>query len=45
MKNYIKPYLEDENIEIEDIMIKSITDNDEATIDDLVDGDDIGGME
>ncbi len=43
MKNYIKPYLEDENIEIEDIMIKSITDNDEATIDDFIEGDDIGG--
>ena len=45
MKNYIKPYLEDENIEIEDIMTKSITEEEEKTIQDFEDGFDIGGME
>lgn len=43
MKNYIKPYLEDEIIEIEDIMTKSITEEDEKTIQDFEDGFDIGG--
>ncbi len=44
MKNYIKPYLEDEDIVIEDIMKTSITEEDEKTIQDYEDGFDIGGM-
>jgi len=44
VKNYIKPYLEDEDIVIEDIMKTSITEEDEKTIQDYEDGFDIGGM-
>lgn len=44
MKNYIKPYLEDEDIVIEDIMKTSITEEEEKTIQDYEDGFDIGGM-
>jgi len=44
VKNYIKPYLEDEDIVIEDIMKTSITEEEEKTIQDYEDGFDIGGM-
>ena len=43
MKEYIKPIIIDEVIEIEDIVLDSIIDNVEDTIDDNS-GDSIGGV-
>ncbi len=43
MKEYLKPIIIDEEIEIEDIMLDSIVDNVEDTIDDNS-GDSIGGV-